>query len=237
MTNRFLISVATFALIAGAATANAQGTGGRETGGAAMQSAPPAAGGGAAGGATMPNQNTQPSSGMASTPSEQKSPGAAKGQHAEENMPGQKSKSMSSESETRGGKNMKAETRDGRENNMNAQGREDRSGNANAENRGGPNTRPGVTTGQAGAGAKLSTEQRTRITSVIRNERVAPANNVNFAISVGTRVPREGVEFHPLPADVVTIYPQWRGYEFFMVRDQIIVVDPRTLEVVAVLEA
>jgi len=49
-------------------------------------------------------------------------------------------------------------------------------------------------------------------------------------------VPRE-VSFHPLPAEIVTIYPEWRGYEFFLVRDQIIVVDPRTLEIVAVLEA
>ena len=43
--------------------------------------------------------------------------------------------------------------------------------------------------------------------------------------------------FHPLPAEVVTVYPEWRGYEFFLVRDQIVVVDPRTLEIVAMLEA
>ena len=60
-------------------------------------------------------------------------------------------------------------------------------------------TRSQTTTGQAGAGAKLSTEQRTRITTVIREQHVAPVNNVNFSISVGTRVPRE-VSFHPLPA-------------------------------------
>jgi hypothetical protein len=71
---------------------------------------------------------------------------------------------------------------------------------------------------------------------VIRDLHVAPVNNVNFAISIGTRVPRE-VGFHPLPAQIVTIYPEWRGYEFFLVRDQIVVVDPRTLEIVAVLEA
>jgi hypothetical protein len=65
---------------------------------------------------------------------------------------------------------------------------------------------------------------------------VAPVTNVNFAISIGTRVPRE-IGFHPLPADVVTIYPEWRGYEFFLVRDQIVVVDPQTFEIVAVLEA
>ena len=92
------------------------------------------------------------------------------------------------------------------------------------------------TVGQAGAGARLSTEQRTRITTVIRDQHVAPVTNVNFAISVGTRVPRE-VTFHPLPAEIVSIYPDWRGYEFILVRDQIVVVDPRTFEIVAVLDA
>nr|WP_283805385.1 hypothetical protein [Nitrobacter hamburgensis] len=36
---------------------------------------------------------------------------------------------------------------------------------------------------------------------------------------------------------IVEIHPAWRGYEFFLVRDEIIVVNPRTLEIVAVLEA
>jgi hypothetical protein len=98
-------------------------------------------------------------------------------------------------------------------------------------------TQRSQTTGQAGAAAKLSTEQRTQITSVIREERVAPANNVNFSIAVGTRVPREGVSLHPLPSRVVEIYPEWRGYEFILVHEEIVVVDPRTSEIVAVLPA
>lgn len=97
-------------------------------------------------------------------------------------------------------------------------------------------TRSQITTGQAGAGAKLSSEQRTRITTVIREQRVQPEANVSFNISVGARVPRT-VHFHPLPTEIVTVYPDWRGYEFFLVRDQIIVVNPRTFEIVAVLEA
>ena len=38
-------------------------------------------------------------------------------------------------------------------------------------------------------------------------------------------------------AEVVTIYPEWRGYEFVLVHDQILVVDPKTFEIVAILEA
>lgn len=93
------------------------------------------------------------------------------------------------------------------------------------------------TTGQAGAGAKISTEQRTQIRTVIKQQNVKPTTNINFSISVGTRVPRAGVSFYPLPAQIISIYPDWRGYEYFLVRDEIIVVNPRTLEIVAVLEA
>jgi hypothetical protein len=97
-------------------------------------------------------------------------------------------------------------------------------------------TKSTTTTGQAGAGAKLTTEQRTKVTTVIKQQNIQPVTNVNFSISVGTRVPRE-VRFHPLPAEIITVYPDWRGYEFFLVRNEIIVVNPRTLEIVAVIDA
>ena len=71
---------------------------------------------------------------------------------------------------------------------------------------------------------------------MIRDQHVAPLNNVNFSIVVGSRVPRD-VSFYPLPTEIVTIYPDWRGYEFVLVGDQIVVVDLRTFEIVAVLDA
>jgi hypothetical protein len=249
MTNRFLISVAALALIAGTGLANAQGTGDRQTGGAQMQSAPSSAGG-----ATTEHENSKaasPSSGMKS----EKSPAAGQGQRAEENMPGQKSKGISSENQKGPPDNMKAEGREGRDankaaetrqpgreteknaqtqgskENMQAQGREGRDTNMNKQGR----TETNSTVGLAGAGAKLSTEQRTKITTIIRNERVEPVANVDFAISVGTRVPREHISLRPLPTEVITVYPDWRGYEFFRIRDEIVVVDPNTYEIVAVL--
>jgi len=236
MNNRLLVSVAAIALIGGVGAVNAQGGMNRE-GGAAMQQSTPSGGGHAGGAATQ--KGTEQSYGQKSTQSEPKTSGAAKGQRAEDNARGEKSKNLSTENtrdqnqkpknlstenETKG--SAKAEGREGRNNNLNAEGREGRG-----------NERSQVTTGQAGGGAKLSTEQRSRITTVIRNEHVAPINNADFAISVGARVPRERISLRPLPSEVVTIYPEWRGYEFFLVRDEIIVVDPRTLEIVAVLPA
>ena len=93
------------------------------------------------------------------------------------------------------------------------------------------------TTGQGAASgsAKLSTEQRTKITSIIRQHKVAPAK-LNVSVSVGTRIPAS-VHFYPLPQDVVVIYPEWRGYDYILVGDQIVIVDPRTHEIVAIIEA
>jgi Protein of unknown function (DUF1236) len=91
--------------------------------------------------------------------------------------------------------------------------------------------------GAAGAPANLSTEQRTTIRTVIKKQNVQPVTNVNFTISVGTKVPRTGVRFYPVPVELVQIYPSWRGYDYFLVGDQIIVVNPRTHEIVAVLDA
>ncbi len=247
MTNRFTTSVAAIALIAGTSLAYAQGTGmSRETpsaGSTAQQSAPSSEGGGASS-ATPMNRDEKAQGGQNQRAQGETKAGPKQEKSAQDNnMKGERSKSMSSENDNAkgGNKEMKAEGREdrngkkaeGREdrNNMKAEGREDRNGMK--EGRNGTESK---TVGQAGAGAKLSTEQRTKITSVIREQHVAPVTNVNFAISVGTRVPRD-VSFHPLPAEIVTIYPEWRGYEFVLVRDQIVVIDPRTFEIVAVLEA
>ena len=261
MLNRLMITAATVALIAGTGFANAQGTGmGREgsSGGSAAQQSQGAApsSGNAAAPANRDATESNGPSGKKSVQSEDKmQPQGGKNQRAQQdmksgprdeksaqdnirdnNIKGDKSKNMHSQNEKgAGGKDMKAEDRDDRNGNMKAEGRQDRNGNMNADSKNGTESRS-QTVGQAGAGAKLSTEQRTRITTVIRDQHVAPVTNVNFAISVGTRVPRE-VTFHPLPAEIVSIYPDWRGYEFILVRDQIVVVDPRTFEIVAVLDA
>ena len=61
-----------------------------------------------------------------------------------------------------------------------------------------------------------------------------PLTNVNFSLSVGTAVPRD-VRLQTLPADVVEIVPQYRGYSFFVVRDEIVIVEPSTYKIVTVL--
>ncbi len=96
---------------------------------------------------------------------------------------------------------------------------------------------PAATTGQGSAAgaAKLSTQQRTKIVSVFKQHRVEPAK-LSISVSVGTRVP-ESVHYYPIPQDVVVIYPEWRGYNYILVGDQIVIIDPRSHEIVAILEA
>jgi hypothetical protein len=94
-----------------------------------------------------------------------------------------------------------------------------------------------TTTGQGAAAglARLSTEQRTKITSIIRQHKVEPTK-LTVSVSVGTRLP-ESVRLYPLPAQVIEVYPEWRGLEYILVGNQIAVIDPRTHEIVAILEA
>jgi len=261
MTNRLMMSVAAAALIAGSGFAYAQGTGtGREgsSAGSTVQPGAPSAGNSSAATNRDATESTGPSSGMKDSRSEQKTPGAKSqraqdnmkpGQKsaqekksAQENMNGEKSKKMRSESDNaKGSKEMKAEDREGRTGNMKAETREGRD-NLKAEDREGRDgkrnaeTRSQTTVGQAGASAKLSTEQRTRITTIIREQHVQPAARVDFDIRPGVRITREHLSLRPLPSDVVTIYPEWRGYEFFLVNNRIVVVDPRTLEIVDVID-
>jgi Protein of unknown function (DUF1236) len=83
--------------------------------------------------------------------------------------------------------------------------------------------------------AKLSTEQRTKIAAVVQQHKVTPVQ-LNVPVRVGTRVP-DSVRSYPLPQEVFAIYPEWHGYDYILVGDEIVVVDPRTHEIVAILEA
>jgi hypothetical protein len=107
------------------------------------------------------------------------------------------------------------------------------------------NARSPATTGQgaapskgnAGATVNLSPEKRTRIHDVFTKERGAPrVDHVDFDLSVGVVVPRT-VRIVAVPREIITIEPEWRGYEFFMVGSEIIIVDPRSMEIVYVFEA
>jgi hypothetical protein len=89
----------------------------------------------------------------------------------------------------------------------------------------------------AGSGRfALSSEQRSRIHEValhrgfISRYRVS---DVDFDVAVGVRVPRW---FHIfwVPEEIVLIEPAFEGYRCFVYEDELVIVDPHTLEIIAI---
>src|SRR3954467_8009255 len=107
----------------------------------------------------------------------------------------------------------------------------------NSPNQAGPNQQGQVQPnqaqqGQAGGNTTLTSEQRTRIQqTVFAGNNVPRVNNVNFTINVGVAVPRS-VRVVDVPPTLIEIYPQWRGHQYFVVQDDIVIVD-RSRKIVA----
>ena len=113
------------------------------------------------------------------------------------------------------------------------------SGNANTAAQQ-PASQPSTATNSAqsstnvNASVNINDPQRTRVAESITRLNVQPLTNVNFSLNVGTAVPRN-IRLQTLPADVVEVVPQYRGYSFFVVRDEIVIVEPSTYQIVTVL--
>jgi Protein of unknown function (DUF1236) len=106
--------------------------------------------------------------------------------------------------------------------------------NRPAAGQGAAETRGGAS---GSASVNLSTEQKTKIHGIIVADRSAPrVERVEFQVNIGVVVPRT-MKLARLPSTIITIEPSWRGYEYFLVGDQIVVVDPATFQIVAVLDA
>jgi hypothetical protein len=86
----------------------------------------------------------------------------------------------------------------------------------------------------AEARGRLSEEQRERLHRAFDFEHARVAH-ADFDWHVGHRVPRH-VRLYPVPADVISFLPYYRDYSYFVVDTEICIVDPRTYEVVDVID-
>jgi Protein of unknown function (DUF1236) len=96
----------------------------------------------------------------------------------------------------------------------------------------------GAREGEHGSNVSVSftTEQRTKIRETVLKERNAPrVGKVDFAIREGTVVPRT-VRVVEIPQVIVEIHPEWRGFKYFLVNDELVIVEPDTLRIVAVVD-
>ena len=67
-------------------------------------------------------------------------------------------------------------------------------------------------------------------------ERNAPrVSRVEFSIKEGSVIPRT-VRVVEIPDVIVEIHPEWRGYRYFIVNEELVIVDPSTLRIVAVID-
>jgi hypothetical protein len=96
---------------------------------------------------------------------------------------------------------------------------------------------PGLQGNASGQGQhQLSEEQRTHIRQTVINARGAPrVGHVNFDVRVGTRIGRGRIHLIEVPDTLVQVDPEWEGFLYFVYEDEIVVVDPNDMEIVAVL--
>jgi Protein of unknown function (DUF1236) len=97
-------------------------------------------------------------------------------------------------------------------------------------------TGPPQAAAQHAAPAPLSAEHHAEIWEAVRGEKAARFNGPKFSITVGEPVPQT-VHLNRLPARVIEFAPQYRGYEYVLVGEEILIVDPRTHRIVAVIPA
>ena len=103
-----------------------------------------------------------------------------------------------------------------------------------------PNSRmaPGTARDETKSGppAALSTEQHAKIRDTLRIEKSERLASVPFSTKVGEAIPGT-VHLYILPVSIMEYAPQYRGYEYILVGDEILIVDPRTLTIIAVIDA
>ena len=80
----------------------------------------------------------------------------------------------------------------------------------------------------------VNDDQRKQIVDQLRRDRSA-STNINVRVNIGERLPPR-VQPRRLPADIVRIAPQYRNYDYTVIDNRIVIVDPRRREVIDILD-
>ena len=90
--------------------------------------------------------------------------------------------------------------------------------------------------GRSSTTVSVNDQQRTRVFDQLHRDRDfdQARTDINIRVNVGERLP-ERVRPRRLPDDIVTIVPEYRGYDYTVVNDEIAIVDPRSREIVDVI--
>ncbi|MDJ0447498.1 DUF1236 domain-containing protein [Methylocystis sp. JR02] len=84
-------------------------------------------------------------------------------------------------------------------------------------------------------GVQLDARQESRVRDIIEQRGGRRISRTDFDVRIGAIAP-PSVAFAPLPPEVVSIVPQYRGFDYVMVEDQIAIIDPNDRRVVSMLD-
>lgn len=118
----------------------------------------------------------------------------------------------------------------------NASDKNDRSKSTNTKERNSDRASSKSETRGDAKNVHLDNRQETRVKTVIRNQKVTHLKraDIHFSINVGTRIPTS-VHWYPLPVDIVEVVPEYRGYYYVIVDEDILIISPSTREIVTVI--
>lgn len=83
---------------------------------------------------------------------------------------------------------------------------------------------------------QLTGEKADKVRSAFSSVNVKQESNINVNISIGSRLPST-LHFHPVPVAVAELVPEYRDFVFIMVEGRFVIVEPRTYEIVTIIDA
>ena len=107
---------------------------------------------------------------------------------------------------------------------------------AAATNTSGDRSGRGQTNVQVRGEFNLDQQAATRVHDRLIRDRDARASDININVDVGRNLPNN-VRLRPVPREIVEINPRYREYDYVVVRDEIVIVEPRTRRVVQIISS
>jgi len=83
---------------------------------------------------------------------------------------------------------------------------------------------------------EISSEQKTKIVEDVKGANVDHAAKIDIPMRVGAEVPRN-LHFYPFPKEAAEIAPEYGNHSYVVVSRKIVVIDPLSYRIVAILPA
>jgi hypothetical protein len=81
---------------------------------------------------------------------------------------------------------------------------------------------------------QISPDQESKIRDSVRNAKVDHVAKLAIPLTVGAEVPRN-LHFYPFPKEVAEIAPEYGSYFYVVAAEKIVVIDPLSYRIVAIL--